>query len=121
MNSSKSNALLRSLFLAYMLSGILLLALSFALYRLKLNEPQINSAVYGVYVIACLFGGFLAGKAIRTQRFFWGLLTGLAYFAVLFSVSWVLGQKDGVTPDLSQALTVMGCCAVGGMAGGIFS
>ena len=87
MDISKSKVLLRSLLMAYLLSGILLLALSFALYRLKLGEQQINVAVYGVYVIACLFGGFLAGKASLSRRFFWGMLTGILYFAVLFAVS----------------------------------
>ena len=56
MDISKSKVLLRSLLMAYLLSGVLLLALSFALYRMKLGEQQINAAVYGIYVIACLFG-----------------------------------------------------------------
>jgi len=59
MNVSGSKVLLRSLLASYLLSGVLLLILSFALYRLKLGEEQVNAAVYGVYVIACLFGGFL--------------------------------------------------------------
>ncbi len=117
----KSKALLRSLLLSYLLSGLLLLILSFALYRMKLSESQINSAIYVIYVAACLFGGFLAGKAIRSQRFFWGLLTGLAYFAILFAVSWLIGQKNNTIPDISHAMTVMGCCVSGGIAGGIFS
>ena len=77
MNVSGSKVLLRSLLASYLLSGVLLLILSFALYRLKLGEEQVNAAVYGVYVIACLFGGFLAGKAALSSRFFWGMLTGI--------------------------------------------
>lgn len=56
MNSSKTGALIRALLVSYMVSGLLLLALSFALYRLKLKEAQINQAVFAVYGIACLTG-----------------------------------------------------------------
>ena len=112
---------LRSLLFSYLLSGILLLALSFALYRLKLGEQQINVAVYGVYVIACLFGGFLAGKASLSRRFFWGMLTGILYFAVLFAVSWLMNLERMPIPELTQTATVLACCAVGGTAGGMFS
>ena len=80
MSPSKPKALLRSLLISYLLSGILLLVMSFALYKLKLKEAQINTAVYAVYVIACLVGGILSGKALQNRRFFWGLLTGLLYF-----------------------------------------
>lgn len=111
-------ALLRSLILSYILSGILLLALSFALYKLKIKEAQINMAVYIVYILACMAGGVLAGKAIRQKRFFWGLLSGLMYFVVLLAVSWVLKQDP---LDTSRILTVMACCAAGGTIGGMMS
>ncbi|MCI9164075.1 MAG: TIGR04086 family membrane protein [Lachnospiraceae bacterium] len=121
MNVSGSKVLLRSLLAAYLLSGVLLLILSFALYKLKLEEAQIDAAVYGVYVIACLFGGFLAGKAALSRRFFWGMLTGILYFAVLFAISWLMNRQTVPVPDLTRAATVLACCAVGGTAGGMFS
>lgn len=119
MAPSKPKALLRSLFFSYLLSGILLFLLSFVLYKLKLKEEQINTAVYGVYVAACLAGGFLAGKALQTRRFFWGLLSGILYFLILFGVSWAMNRGSG--PDLTHASTVLACCAAGGMAGGMMS
>ena len=121
MRISKPKVLLRSLAAAYLLSGLLLLALSFALYRLKLNEAQINSAVYAVYGAACLLGGYLAGRGIPSRRFFWGLLAGLLYFAVLLAVTWAMNRGQSLTPDLTRSATVLGCCAIGGMAGGMMS
>lgn len=118
MTSVSPKALLRSLIFSYVLSGILLLALSFALYKLKIKEAQINTAVYIVYIIACMAGGILAGKAMRQKRFFWGLLTGLMYFAVLLAVSWILKQDP---LDTSRMLTVLACCAAGGTIGGMMS
>lgn len=119
MNHSIPKVLLRSLVVSYLLSGILLLALSFALYRLKLKEPQINLAVFLVYGIACLTGGLLAGKGIASRRFFWGLLSGILYFAVLFLVSWLMGH--GAVPEFSRSMSVLSCCIAGGMIGGMMS
>ena len=80
MNSSKTGALIRALLVSYMVSGFLLLALSFALYRLKLKEAQINQAVFAVYGIACLTGGFVCGKITRSRRFFSGTFQRTALF-----------------------------------------
>lgn len=119
MNPSKPKALLRCLIISYLLSGILLLVLSFALYKWKLKESQINMAVYIVYVIACLAGGILAGKAIRSRRFFWGLASGFLYFVLLIVLSWLMNH--GAAPDFTRSLTVLSCCLAGGMLGGMLS
>ena len=82
--------LLRSLLISYLLSGVLLASLAFALYKLRLSEGPVNLMVFAVYLAACLTGGFLAGRRIRQRRSFWGLLSGLLYFMVLFAVSWAM-------------------------------
>lgn len=119
MITSKPKALLHSLIFSYLLSGILLLALSFGLYKLKMKEAQINTAVYLIYLLACLAGGFLAGKAARQRRFFWGMVSGLLYFAILFTVSWLMKQGD--FPDTTRTISTMACCVAGGTAGGMIS
>lgn len=111
--------MLRSLLISYVLSGILLAALAFALYKLRLKEGQVNLMVYAVYLLTCLCGGFLAGKRIRQRRFFWGLLSGLLYFLVLFAVSWAMNM--GAAIDMERSVTVMGICALGGTIGGMLS
>ena len=93
--------MVRSLLISYVLSGILLAALAFALY------------------ITCLAGGFVAGKGIRQRRFFWGLLAGLFYFVVLFAVSWAMNMGSPI--DMERSVTVMGVCALGGTIGGMIS
>ena len=98
--------MLRSLLISYVLSGILLAALAFALYKLRLKEGQVNLMVYAVYLLTCLCGGFLAGKRIRQRRFFWGLLSGLLYFLVLFAVSWAMNMGSAI--DMERSVTVMG-------------
>ena len=116
---SRPKALLISLVASYLLSAVLLFILTFVLYRLKLKESQITPAVYLLYGISCFAGGLLCGKALRTRRFFRGLLPRLLYFMALFAASVLLRQ--GRIPDFSHVLPVLACCAAGGMAGGILS
>ena len=59
--------MLRSLLISYVLSGILLAALAFALYKLRLKEGQVNLMVYAVYLLTCLCGGFLLGASVRAS------------------------------------------------------
>ena len=69
--------MVRALIVTYILSGILLVTLSFALYKFRLPENQVDLAVYAVYILSCFFGGVIAGKTMRTRRFFWGLVLGV--------------------------------------------
>lgn len=119
MSTSKPWRIIRSLIVSYLLTVIFLAVLTFLLYRFRIPESQITFGINAVYIISCLIGGFLAGKAMKTRRFFWGLLIGLLYFAFLFAMSCL--QEQAVTSDLTHIFTVLGICAVSGMAGGMIS
>ncbi|MBE5972490.1 MAG: TIGR04086 family membrane protein [Lachnoclostridium sp.] len=119
MSASKPWRIICTLFISYFLSAVLLLIMTFLLYKFRLDESQITVGIYGTYILSCLLGGFLAGKAMKTRRFFWGLLTGILYFAFLFLMSTL--QEQSVTAELSQILIILGICAGSGMAGGIIS
>ena len=77
--------MVRALIATYILSGILLAILSFALFKFRLPENQVNLAVCAVYILSCFFGGMIAGKTMRTRRFFWGLVLGTLYFCFYIS------------------------------------
>ena len=111
--------MLRSLLISYVLSGILLAALAFALYKFRLKEGQIRIGVNAVYIITCLAGGLIMGKSIRQRRFFWGLTLGLVYFLVLLAVSFLLNK--GLNGTMNQILTTMAICAASGTIGGMIS
>ena len=53
---------IRTLLLTYLISAVLLAALSFALFRFRLPEAQVNTGVRIVYILSCLAGGILAGR-----------------------------------------------------------
>ena len=109
--------MVRALIATYILSGILLAILSFALFKFRLPENQVNLAVCAV--LSCFFGGIIAGKTMRTRRFFWCLVLGTLYFLFLYLMS--LAQKDGVTEDTKRLLSVLAMCTLSGMAGGMVS
>ena len=119
MASSKSWRIIRTLIISYLLSAILLLIMTLLLYKFRLEESQITVSIYGTYTLSCLFGGFLAGKTMKTRRFFWGLLTGCLYFAFLLLMSTL--QEQSITADLPQILLILGICAGSGMIGGMLS
>ena len=54
--------MVRALIATYILSGILLAILSFALFKFRLPENQVNLAVCAVYILSCFFGGMIAGN-----------------------------------------------------------
>lgn len=119
MEASKIKVILRSLLVSYVLSGILLMVISFALYKLRWKEGQVQLAVNAVYIFSCLAGGFLMGKGFHQKRFLCGFLAGILYFAILLVVSFLL--KSGITANPTQLFTVMGMCVASGIIGGILS
>ena len=44
--------LLKTLLITYLLTGILLFALSFVLYKLRLSNKQIQTGVYLIYILS---------------------------------------------------------------------
>lgn len=119
MEKSKLQAMIRSLLVSYVISAVLLAVLAFLLYRLRLGEAQIHAGINLIYIFSCLVGGLLAGKAIRQRRFFWGLLSGAAYFLILLSVSFFMNRELGA--DTMNLITVFLMCAGSGTIGGMIS
>ena len=111
--------LVRTLIVSFFLTLFMLAGLTFLLYKLRLNESQVTAGIYVIYIATCLLGGLLAGKAMKTRRFFWGLLTGALYFVFLFAMATL--QEQGITSEPSQILKVLAVCAGSGMDGGMVS
>lgn len=115
----KGKAVLKALLFAYAVTGILLLFLAFLLFRFNLGEGTAAGGIVAVYVLACFFGGFSAGKFVRKDKYFWGTLTGLAYFLLLVLVSFgVQGKWD---MSVQHVVTTFFMCLGGGTLGGMLS
>lgn len=111
--------LLKTLFITYLLTGILLFSLAFILYKLRLSNTQVQTGVYLIYILSSFLGGFLAGKKMKSRRFLWGMLMGALYFLVLFLVSSLSGRP--LESGFSYLLLVLGICLAGGTSGGMLS
>ena len=71
--------MLRSLLISYVLSGILLAALAFALYKLRLKEGQVNLMVYAVYLLAVFWRASASGSAGSSGGFCQGFCTSWCF------------------------------------------
>lgn len=109
-------SILGALLVSYLLSGILLLILSLAVWKLQLSEQTTGTLVFAVYLLSCFAGGFISARLIRSRRFFWGLLTGLLYVLVLTALSWIFGED---VRSFDYLIPIVICCAFSGMIGGI--
>jgi putative membrane protein (TIGR04086 family) len=122
MNQSIANKplfLLKTLFFSYLLTGVLLFILAFVLYKLRLNNTQIQTGVYLIYLVSCFLGGFLTGKHMKNRRFLWGMLMGSLYFLILFLVSSLFGKP--LESGSRYLLLVLALCLAGGTSGGMLS
>ena len=116
---SKVMWVLKALLASYIVTGILLLLLTMALYKMELNEKMVSAAIVAIYVMATLIGGILIGKMAKVKRFIWGLGLGVAYFALLLLIT--LGVYHKLNGDGANLVTTFILCAGGGMAGGMIS
>ena len=115
----KLGALLKSLFTAYVLTGIMLLVLAFVMLKIGPGNEMLHMGIVFSYIFSAFVGGFIMGKKMKVKKFLWGVLLGSSYFAVIFLVSALLNQsipEQGMT-----MLTVFAMCGLGGMLGGMLS
>lgn len=116
---SKGMVLVKSLFISYVLTGIILLLLALIMYKAHPAEIVINAGVVFAYIFSAFVGGFTVGKKTQEKRFLWGIVLGVLYFAIIFAVS-ILMNKD-VISQLGSTITVFIMCSFGGMLGGMLS
>lgn len=115
----KAKAILKSLLFAYALTGVFLMVLAFLLFSFDLGETAVAAGIIVVYVLACLFGGFMAGRMMRREKYLWGVLVGLTYFLLLLAVSFAVKGRWDMT--VRHAVTVFFMCIGGGTLGGMLS
>ena len=110
----KVKAILRSLFLAYLLSGVCLLLLALLVFKLDIGKGPVTVGILVIYVLSCLAGGFLAGKILRQDKYRWGFLVGL-----LAAVSFAVQRKWDMS--FQHLVTTFFMCLGGGTLGGMLS
>ncbi len=107
--------ILGTLLFMYVLTGILLFAMAFLLYKFKLHENFVMIGIIVVYVVAGFAGGWMIQKRLGRPCAFAGLLLGLVYFLILFFGSAFLNH--GFPEDMFRMAAVMVMCSCASMLG----
>ena len=110
---------IKSLLASYIVTGILLLVLTFFMYKFELNEKIVSAAIVGIYVVSTLIGGMIIGKLTKSKRYLWGMVLGIIYFVLLLLIT--LGVYRTLNGDSVSIVTSLIICAGGGMTGGMIS
>ena len=110
---------IKSLLASYIVPGILLLVLTFFMYKFELNEKIVSAAIVGIYVVSTLIGGMIIGKLTKSKRYLWGMVLGIIYFVLLLLIT--LGVYRTLNGDSVSIVTSLILCAGGGMTGGMIS
>ena len=110
---------IKPLLASYIVTGILLLVLTFFMYKFELNEKIVSAAIVGIYVVSTLIGGMIIGKLTKSKRYLWGMVLGILYFVLLLLIT--LGVYRTLNGDSVSIVTSLILCAGGGMTGGMIS
>lgn len=110
---------IKILFLMYVVTLLLLLALAFVMYKMEPGEMMFKVWLIAVYVISGFLGGFFIGKRAKNKKFLWGLLIGIIYYLILLVVSLVLHK--GIDGDMMHLITTLILCSASGTVGGMLS
>lgn len=116
---SKLTMAVRALFLAYIVTGILLIVLTGLLFKMELKEGQVAIGIMAIYILAGFVAGFVMGKSSQSQKFLWGLLLGGMYFAILVAASYCINR--GFESNIKEIATTFVMCVGSGMLGGMLS
>lgn len=110
---------LKALILAYIVTGVLLFGLAFAMYKLGLSEQKVDFAITFIYILASAIGGLCMGRGMKQRKFLWGCLIGLFYVAIIFAASLVTAK--GGQMIIENGLSTLLLCIGGGTLGGMIS
>ena len=106
---------LKTMVIAYAVTGIMLVILSFALYKAGLSEWQVSAGIIVTYAVSAFIGGYIIAKSERSRRLFWGIGFGIIYFAILMLVS--LALSGGVAIDKAAVIRRAVICICAGAIG----
>ena len=109
--------ILEGLVFSYIITGLLLLLISFLMLKLELSSAVISAGINIAYIISSLSGGFFIGKKMEQKKFIWGLIIGALYFIILLLVSLIMNS----TLPLGNYFTVFIITSLSGMLGGMIS
>ncbi|GFI21670.1 hypothetical protein IMSAGC011_00443 [Lachnospiraceae bacterium] len=110
-------ALLKCLVAAYLITGVLLLAVAGLLYKFSIGENIVDISIIVIYCVSSLLAGLFFSKGASSHRFVWGMLAGTAYFLIICAISAV--AEPNFMPLSNTCITTLFICLGSGMLGGM--
>ena len=111
--------MLKSLLASYIVTGLLLLGLTFLVYKFELDEQVVVAGIVAIYVVSTFMGGYIIGKLTGVKKYIWGAIDGAVYFALLFLISY--GVYREFNTNGQGVITTAILCIGGGILGGMLS
>lgn len=111
--------MLKSLLASYIVTGLLLLGLTFLVYKFELDEQVVVAGIVAIYVVSTFMGGYIIGKLTGVRKFVWGMCIGSIYVLLLFLISYGV-YREFNTNGLNVVTTIV-LCVGGGTMGGMIS
>lgn len=112
-------AYIKYLFVAYLLSFLLLGGISWCLYKINISLKAVSVCLVVTYIISNFFAGWRMGKKAEKRQFVWGLLVGLGYSVIVILVSFV--GNGYMVASMEKQILVFSLCSLSGMFGGMLS
>lgn len=99
-----------------LITTVILFISSVIIWKYAYDEKAIGAVTTGTYIIVNIFGGLIAGKLFKKNKFLWGIVAGILYFCALSAVGMLI-FKTGI-PGINAVINGL-ICAVSGMTGGM--
>lgn len=112
-------SIFKSLIIAYIVTGVLLLLAALLMQKIGLNDNQVRLFVILIYGVSNIVSGFIFGKMRKNRRLLNGIIIGVAYFAMLVLISAIINK--GFENELGKNIISLVICILGGAIGGIMS
>ncbi|MDR1700458.1 MAG: TIGR04086 family membrane protein [Lachnoclostridium sp.] len=105
------------LFVAYVVTMIILAILALLLYKVNISEGVVNGGVVFSYIFSSFIAGLFFCKQKAERKFLWGALIGFLYFVIIMLVSVILNRQ--LFMQIPNLFSVFTLCTLGGMMGGM--
>ena len=63
--------MLKAVLVSYIVTGLLLLLITFLVYQFEIEEQLVNIGIMATYLLSTFMGGFCVGKLVKRRRFMW--------------------------------------------------
>lgn len=112
-------SIFKSLIIAYIITGVLLLLAAVLMQKIGLKNNQVRLFVMLIYGVSNIVSGFIYGKMRKNKRLLNGIIIGVAYFVMLVLISAIINK--GFENELGKNIISFVVCILGGAIGGIMS